>query len=159
MDKNENFFNDSKIVSKTFDEKIITEIPFLKNLPEEKSLEKTFDSLLNYDFQIDKKADEEFIQINYKELIRNLYTNLKILFSSKKEDIKFIKIDYEELIRNLYTNFKILFSNFEKEKMSITADNKELIRDLYANLNFYLSDTKIKIVSLNSSISGEGKPL
>ena len=36
-------------------------------------------------------------------------------------------------------------------------DSKELIRDLYANLNFYLSDTKIKIVSLNSSISGEGK--
>ena len=118
-DKNENFFNDSKIVSKTFDEKIITEIPFLNNLPEEKSLEKKFDYLLNYDFQIDKKADEEFIQINYKELIRNLYTNFKILLSSKKEDIKFIKIDYEELIRNLYTNFKILFSNFEKEKMSI----------------------------------------
>ena len=156
-DKNENFFNDSKIVSKIFDEKIITEIPSLKNLPEEQSIEKKFNYLLNYDLQIDKKANLEFIQIDFKELIRNLYTNFKIYFSNFKKEKKFIKIDYEELIRNLYTNFKIYFSNFKKEEKSITLDNKEIISDLYANLNFYLSDPKIKIVSLNSSISGEGK--
>ena len=156
-DKYENYFNDSKSVSKIFDEKIITEIPLLKDLPDEQSIEKKFNYLLNYDLQIDKKEDLEFLQINYKDLIRNLYTNFKIYFSNFKKEKKFIKIDYEDLIRNLYTNFKIYFSNFKKEKKSVPLDNKEIIRDLYANLNFYLSDPKIKIVSLNSSISGEGK--
>ena len=127
-DKYDNYFNDSKSVSKIFDEKIITEIPLLKDLPDEQSIEKKFNYLLNYDLQIDKKEDLKFLQINYKDLIRNLYTN-----------------------------FKIYFSNFKKDKKSIPLDNKEIIRDLYANLNFYLSDPKIKIVSLNSSISGEGK--
>ena len=156
-DKEENYFNDSKLVSKLFDEKIIAEIPLLKNLPDGQSLETKFGYLLNYDFKIDKKEDLEFIQINYKELFRNLYTNFKIYFSDKKEDLEFIQIDYKELLRNLYTNLKIYFSNIKQENNSFPIDSKELVRDLYANFNFYLSNTKIKIVSFNSSISGEGK--
>ena len=86
----DNRFYDSISISNEFKEKLISEIPSLKDLSNSKSLAEQIDYLLNSDF---KNVDQEIKKnqfLFYKEVLRNLYANIKLSLSDK--EIKILSI-------------------------------------------------------------------
>ena len=165
----DNKFYDSLSITNAFDEKLIAEIPSLKNISNSKSLSEQIDYFLNSELNNVDSEIKKYQFLFYKEVLRNLYANIKLSLSNKEMKILSItstlsgegKSFIITLLAKIFShyNYKVLVIDTDLRKPTL---HKSFFVDNLSGLTNLISEKKsdfnkyIKVINKNLSVLTSG---
>lgn len=152
-DLTDNVFHDSELVGEFFEKKILTNLPYLENMANDKiSLNQKIDHIFNQNIEKENDNFDGYKYFYYRESLRDLFTS--ITTDSLNQNIKFItttssifgegKTLLNSLIAKIFSdnNLKVLLIDADLRNPSI---HKNFLIENKLGLSNLLSDKKLNL--------------